>query len=107
MSAGKRSGRPGGEPEATENASADLTLDALDAHARLIDGAFVVLLKITPPNRPAVLGDGPEPPKYRRRVFLSAAAAERAVRAAAARGETCRVFLAELKPLHLVRGWEA
>lgn len=99
--------RLSGQTQTPEILADGLSLDDLDAHAGLVDGAFVVLLKITPPNRPAVLGDGPEPPKYRRRVFLSAAAAERAVRAAAARGETCRVYLAELKPLHLVRGWEA
>lgn len=99
--------RLSGQTQTPEILAVDgLSLVDLDAHAALVDGAFVVLLRITPPNRPAVLGDGPEPPKYRRRVFLSAAAAERAVRAAAARGETCRVFLAELKPLHLVRGWE-
>lgn len=101
-------GRPGEQTQTAQILAADgFSLDDLDAQAALVDGAFVVLLKISPPNAPAVLGNGPRPPRYRRRVFLSAAAAERAVRAAAARGETCRVFLAELRPLHVVRGWKA
>ena len=101
--------RPECESEAAEVASASVyySLAELDARAALVDGAFVLLVKVTPPNLPAVLVQAHEPPKYRRRVFLSAAAAERAVGAAVARGESCRVYLAELTPLHLVRGWEA
>lgn len=103
-----KQGRPSVGTRTAEDALAGtLSLDDLDALARRVDGAFVLLLRITPANRPAVLEGGQEPPKYRRRVFLSAAAAERAVRAAVVRGESCRVFLAELTPLHLVRGWDA
>lgn len=99
----KRSGRPGSEPEATENTSAVvLTLAELDARAALVDGAFVLLVKVTPPNLPAVLGQSQEPPRYRRRVFLTAAAAERVARAAVGRGESVRLYLAELKPLHRI-----
>jgi hypothetical protein len=59
-------------------------LDALAAH---VDGAFVVVVKVT--------GD-----RYRRRCFLTAAAAENAARRALDRGENATVYLAELKPLY-------
>lgn len=94
--------RPAGTG-AAEGTALSYSLDALDALAEHVDGAFVVLVRVTPSSRPAVL-DEPEPPRYRRRVFLAAAAAERAVRAAQKRGESCRVYLAELTPLHRVVG---
>ena len=83
--------------------SAGFSLDVLDALAEHVDGAFVVLVRVTPSLRPAALREA-EPPGYRRRVFLSAAAAERAARAAQGRGESCRVYLAELRPLHRLVG---
>lgn len=94
---------PGAESRALDSCDAALSLDELDALAEHVDGAFVVLVRITPSSRPAALRE-PDPPRYRRRVFLSAAAAERAARAAQGRGEACRVYLAELTPLHRVVG---
>lgn len=92
------------------------SLDNLDALAVLVDGAFVVLIRLNAPARPAALEakgvqsvetpERPVAPKYRRRVFMSAAAAERAARAAVARGETVRVYLAQLAPLHRLTGCE-
>lgn len=58
-------------------------LDALAAH---VDGAFVVVVK----------SNGL---KYRRRCYLTAKAAEDAVRRASQRGENAVVYLAELRPL--------
>ena len=107
MRAGQQSRPSVGTRTAGDAFDGTLSLDDLDALARRVDGALVLLVRVTPANRPAVLGEGQEPPVFRRRVFLSAAAAERAVRAAVARGESCRVYLAELTPLHLVRGWNA
>jgi hypothetical protein len=65
--------------------------DPLDELAAHIDGCFVVVVHVT--------GD-----KYRRRCFLTAKAAERAVRNAQAAGHNARVFLAELKPLWRLTG---
>jgi hypothetical protein len=92
----------------------NLSLDELDALASLVDGAFVLLVRVTGSCRPAALDQVTRngspaaelPVKYRRRVFLSAAAAERAARAAVARGETVRVYLAELTPLFRLAGRE-
>lgn len=83
---------PGAESRALENAAATHSLGDLDALAEHVDGAFVLLVRITPSTR------------YRRRVYLSAAAAERAVRAAQGRGEAATVYLCELTPLHRVVG---
>ncbi len=88
-----------------DGVGAVLSLDELDALAEQVGGAFVVVVQVTQPNRPAVL-PGSEPARCRRRVFLAAAAAERAVRAAQTRGEASRVYLAELTPLYRVRGGE-
>lgn len=94
-------------PEASQiSLAAALSLSELDAMAAMVDGAFVVLVRLAPSQRPVGLSPESEAPKYRRRVFLTAAAAEHAVRAAAARGETARLYLCELKPLHLVKGGE-
>lgn len=73
------------------------TLDDLDDMAEHAGGAFVVMIELT--------GAGADDePRYRRRVFLTAAAAERAARAAQARGVNSRVYLAELVPLWRVVG---
>ena len=63
-------------------------LDALAAH---VDGAFVVVLKVTGTQ-------------YRRRCYLTAKAAEDAARRATERGESATVYLAELRPLWRLRG---
>ncbi len=65
-------------------------LDALAAH---VDGAFVVVVKVTGGH-------------YRRRCYLTAAAAENAARKATDRGENAVVYLAELKPLWRIVGGE-
>ncbi len=94
---------PGAESRALESDGATHSLGDLDGLAEHVDGAFVLLVRITPSTRPAALKQ-PEPPRYRRRVYLSAAAAERAVRAAQDRGEAATVYLCELTPLHRVVG---
>ena len=63
-------------------------LDALAAH---VDGAFVVVVKVNGP-------------RYRRRCYLTAAAAENAARKAVERGENATVYMAELKPLFRLIG---
>ncbi|MGD7707012.1 hypothetical protein [Microlunatus sp. Y2014] len=62
--------------------------------AEHVNGALVVVVQ-TPQDR------------YRRRVYLTAAAAERAVRRAGERGQSASVFLAELRPVHRVGRWSA
>jgi hypothetical protein len=64
-------------------------LDALAAH---VDGAFVVVVKVNGP-------------RYRRRCYLTAKAAENAARKAVERGEAATVYMAELKPLWRVSGY--
>lgn len=61
----------------------------LDDVAHALSGAFVVVVEVTG-----------EPVKYRRRPYLSAAAAERAASRALERGQNARVYLAELTPLY-------
>ena len=63
----------------------------LDDIAHHIDGAFVLVVRVT---------GG----KYRRRCFLTAASAERAARSAQAAGDNAEVYLAELKPLWRLEG---
>jgi hypothetical protein len=65
--------------------------DPLDELAQHVDGAFVLVVRVT---------GG----KYRRRCFLTAASAERAARNAQAVGHNAEVFLAELKPLWRLTG---
>lgn len=86
-------GRPVSQtaPEAFARAADKLT--ALDALAALIDGAFAVLVKVSP---------GDAEPRFVRRVYLTAKAAEDAARKAAARGQSSRVYLCELKPLYRI-----
>lgn len=67
------------------------TTEAWDEFARHIDGAFVLVVKQSHD-------------RYRRRCFLTAKAAEAAVRRAQARGENAVVVLAELKPVYRVIG---
>ena len=69
------------------------TLSDVDDIADHVDGAFVLVVHVT---------EG----RYRRRCFLTAAAAERAARNALDRGENATVYLAELKPLWKMVGGE-
>jgi hypothetical protein len=68
-----------------------LSSDPLDDLAKEIDGSFVVVVK---------LRGG----KYRRRCFLTVAAAERAAHNALAAGYDAEVYLAQLKPLWRLAG---
>jgi hypothetical protein len=68
-----------------------LSNDPLDDLAKEIDGSFVLVVK---------LSGG----RYRRRCFLTVAAAERAAHNAQAAGHDAQVFLAELKPLWRLAG---
>ncbi len=87
-----RESRPGGRSQAAPDGSTSLTsVEPLDDIARHVDGAFVVVVKVTAGH-------------YRRRCFLTVKAAESAARRATDRGETATVYLAELKPLWKVRG---
>jgi hypothetical protein len=67
-------------------------VDPLNEIAAHVDGTFVVV---------ATTGG-----KYRRRCFLTAAAAEGAATNALATGHDAKVFLAELKPLWRLSGGE-
>lgn len=70
-----------------------LSLAQLDALAEHVDGAFVVVVKVT---------GG----RYKRRAYLSVKPAENAARRAIERGESATVYLAELKPLYRLTGGE-
>ena len=74
-------------------APAEYRLAELDDLASVLNGAFVVVVEIS--------GD---PVRYRRRTFLSAAAAERATERALDRGQNVRVYMAEMKPLYRLVG---
>lgn len=69
-------------------------VDTLDQIAHHVDGAFCLAVET-------------KAGKYRRRVFLTAASAERAAGRAAERGENSVVYLCELKPLWRVVGGES
>jgi hypothetical protein len=85
--------RQGAASNKLANASlVPLSNDPLDDLAKEIDGSFVLVVK---------LSGG----KYRRRCFLTAAAAERAARNAQDAGHNATVFLAELKPLWRLAGY--
>ena len=74
------------------NLESNLTpIDPLDTIAAHVDGTFVLVVKVTAG-------------KYRRRCFLTAAAAETAARRATDRGESATVYLVELRPLWKLRG---
>lgn len=85
--------RPGRSQAAECVCGAGLSVVELDALASALNGAFVVVVEVSG-----------EPVQYRRRPYLSAAAAERAARRALARGQNARVYLAELKPLYRLVG---
>lgn len=74
-------------------APAEYRLAELDDLARVVNGAFVVVVEVTG-----------EPVRYRRRPYLTAAAAERAAERALDRGQNVRVYLAELRPLYRLAG---
>jgi hypothetical protein len=88
-----RRGRPRQEAPSIKIADSSLlpVTDPLDEIARHVDGAFVLVVKVS---------GG----KYRRRCFLTAKSAERAARNAQAAGYNATVFLAELKPLWKLAG---
>ena len=65
--------------------------DPRDELARVIDGTFVVVVKAT---------GG----RFRRRAFLTVAAAEKATEKARLAGHTATVYLAELKPVWKLSG---
>lgn len=78
------------KPSVTLGADVLRELDALAAH---VDGAFVVVVKVSGTH-------------YRRRCYLTAKAAESAARKATERGENVVVYMAELKPLYRLIGGE-
>lgn len=93
MRTGERPGQGGSRGAAGDSGKSSPLLeilDPLDEIARHVDGTFVLVVHVTAG-------------KYRRRCFLTAAAAEAAARRATDRGENATVFLAELKPLWKVR----
>ncbi len=65
--------------------------DEWQSYAKQIDGAFVVIVKITAGT-------------YKRRCYFTVEAAQDAVKRANARGENATIFMAELKPLYRVEG---
>lgn len=67
--------------------------EALDEIASVVGGTFVLVVE---------LSGG----RYRRRCFLTAAAAEKASSRALAAGHNAKVYLAELRPLWLLKGAE-
>jgi len=97
----KHRSRPAGEPSGLSRVGlADLTpslaltdLEPLDELASVIGGTFVVVVEV-PGGR------------IRRRCFLTAAAAEKAAARALVAGLSAKVYLAELKPLWLLRAAE-
>lgn len=68
-----------------------LHIEDADAAAEAVEGALVVCVRVADA-------------KYRRRVFLTAKAAEAAVRRARGRGQTATLLLAELRPTYVVGG---
>lgn len=91
MSDPKRS-RPAANRAANKSSTNDtFSLADLDELAEHVDGAFVLVVKLT---------GG----RSRRRVYLTAKAAERAVARATEAGHDSRIYLAELKPLRRVVG---
>lgn len=85
---GPRQETPPVLPAAKILAPIDGDLDELAQH---VNGTFVLVVQATAGQ-------------YRRRCFLTAAAAEKACRRAQARGENAEVILAELKPLWRLLG---
>lgn len=67
------------------------SLVELDALAAQLDGAFGVIVETTPG-------------RYRRRLFLTLSSAQNHVRRAQERGQNCRIYLGEMRPLNRVNG---
>ena len=65
--------------------------EPFDEWARRLDGAFVVLVRIN---------EG----RYRRRIYCTVNAAERAAHNAQQRGHEVVVYLAKVSPLYVLRG---
>lgn len=87
MSPGTRKGCPRQDTPSLQLAHPTLVpVDPRDEIATVIDGVVVVVVRVS--------GD-----HYRRRCFLSVAAAEKAARRAQAAGHNATIYLAELKPL--------
>lgn len=78
------------ETSATTNALASLSAGAADEVARILDGTYVVVVLL--PHE-----------KYRRRVFLSLASAQRHADRAELAGHRAKVVLARLEPVVEVR----
>lgn len=96
MSPDMRRGGPGQETASALLAEPMLPpaeLDALDELASVVAGTFVIVVE---------LQNG----RLRRQCFLTAAAAEKAAARALAAGHNPSVYLAELKPLWLLKGLE-
>ncbi|GAA1428488.1 hypothetical protein GCM10009616_08200 [Microlunatus lacustris] len=90
-----REGRPRQDAPSLKLAhpSLDPVDDVLDEIAQHVGGTFVLVVEIS---------SG----RYRRRCFLTAAAAEKAASKALAGGHNATVYLAELKPLWRLQGRE-
>jgi hypothetical protein len=91
-----RRGGPGQETASATLASTSVPpsdFDALDELAAVVGGTFVLVVE---------LAGG----RHRRRCFLTAAAAEKAAHRALLAGHNAQVYLAELKPLWLLKGSE-
>jgi hypothetical protein len=90
---GVRRRRPRQETPSIKIANPSLAeiTDPLDDIAAHVDGAFVVIVRTT---------GG----RYRRRCFLTVAAAERHARRAQEAGHNAEIYLAELKPLWKLAG---
>lgn len=92
--------RPSGTTEAAPNNKINATSEdkvsipdpgGLDAMLDHIAGALVVVVEVAED-------------RHRRRVYLSAAAAERAARRAVDQGREASVFVAQLRPVHRIGG---
>lgn len=88
MSPGTRKGCPGGGTPSLNLAHPSLVTvdDVLDELAIHVSGTFVLVVET-------------KAGRFRRRAFLTAAAAEKAARRSLAAGHPAEVYLAELRPL--------
>lgn len=88
-----KEGRPGRSTrERPSEARNHPTLSVPDAvDYATLEGAFCVVVEV-------------HPDRYRRRVFMTLKAAEAHVNRARGRGQSCRIVLAELRPLYILSG---
>lgn len=94
----QKSETPGGRTRGNQNSTQATAAEAIvltptdaDAYANHIDGCFAVVVE-SPGDR------------YRRRLYLSLAAAEKAAQRARKRGQRVKVVLAVLTPLYVLTG---